>query len=393
MFGAIIGDIVGSHYEVLEVEAIRNREDKKRPYEERIKILDPNTKLFTSNCSYTDDSILTLAIAYSLLNHLDYESSLRTFGLNEINLGQDQYGRSRFGKGFVSWLKGETKGESYGNGASMRISSIGYYYDDLDTILRETKNATIPSHNNEEAIIAAQATTTSIFLARTKHTKEQIKQYIKENFGYNLDYNLEELQRNYRFSSRSSESVPQAIYVFLESNSFEDCLRKSISIGGDTDTIAAISCSIAESFYGIPDSIKEQALSYLTQEYKNYLIKFYKLMGLKKSLYELNICSPEFWSYIHSNTKRINFPLNSGVWGTFTESKDRETPEIKILVPELQTELSYLINIHEYAHAFELFGLLKELKSIEDIDKKQSETFARAKEKEYLVKKKIYEQS
>ena len=168
MLGAIIGDIVGSIYEVEEIKAIKSYPDKKRSYEDRTTILNNSTPLFISDCSYTDDTVLTTAIASSLLGKKTFEESLRDYGLKEIELGKDKYGRSRFGKGFVSWLKKEKVGDSYGNGASMRISPIAYFYDDLDVILSKTKEATIPSHNHEEAILGAQAVKTAIYLARNK---------------------------------------------------------------------------------------------------------------------------------------------------------------------------------------------------------------------------------
>lgn len=118
MLGAIIGDIVGSYYEVLEINAKKNGSGK-RSYEERTKILNPEVELFNDECSYTDDTVLTLAIASSLISDDDYETSLRKFGTKEINLGLDKYGRSRFGKGFVEWLKGESEGKSYGNGGAI----------------------------------------------------------------------------------------------------------------------------------------------------------------------------------------------------------------------------------------------------------------------------------
>lgn len=284
MLGAIIGDIVGSIYEVEEIKAINTHPDKKRSYEERIIILNNSTPLFISDCSYTDDTVLTTAIASSLLGKKTFEESLREYGLKEIELGKDKYGRSRFGKGFVLWLKKEKVGDSYGNGASMRISPIAYFYDDLDVILSKTKEATIPSHNHEEAVLGAQAVNTAIYLSRNNYSKEEIKKELERRFNLDLNFNLEELQHNYRFSSRTSESVPQAIYCFLESTSFEDCLRKSISIGGDTDTIAAISCSIAESFYGIPKEIEEKALTYLPNNYKRIITSFYSILNLKQQL-------------------------------------------------------------------------------------------------------------
>lgn len=391
MFGAIIGDIVGSLYEVEEVNAINNTPEKKRSYEERVTILNSDSPLFQKDSSYTDDTVLTTAIAFSLLNNVPFAESLRKYGLEEISLGEDKYGRSRFGKGFVSWLKNEKVGDSYGNGAAMRISSIAYFYDDLDFILQKTEEATIPSHNNQEAIIGAQAVTTAIFLARNNYSKEEIKNELIERFNINLDFSLEDLQQNYRFSSRTNESIPQAIYCFLVSNSFEDCLRKSLSIGGDADTIAAISCSIAEAFYGIPDDIKSKALSYLPEKYKLVLDSFYSIVYLKKQLLDLGICHDEFWEYMKSHTKRIDATPETGIWGAFTEvDENNQLSSIRILVPVIHDEKTFLINIHEYAHAYELYN---ELGSSYKIDLERSEAFAKSKEQEYLTRKKIYEQS
>ena len=132
MLGSIIGDIVGSVYEVMEVEAIKNNIDKKRRYEERIKILDKNVPLFSDECSYTDDSVLTTAIADAIINNKNYETCLRKYGLKELNLGLDKYGRSRFGSGFINWLKDTKQGNSYGNGSAMRIAPIGYLCNSIE---------------------------------------------------------------------------------------------------------------------------------------------------------------------------------------------------------------------------------------------------------------------
>ena len=158
----------------------------------------------------------------------------------------------------------------------MRISPVGYLFDTLEEVKEESRKATIPSHNHEESIKAAEAVAVSIFLIRNGMTKEELKDYIQKNY-YQLDYNLEDLQRNYTFSSKASNSVPQALYIFLVSNSFEDSIRKAISIGGDTDTIAAIVGSISESYYGIPKDIKEKVKPYL-KDYMYDLLKdrYYK---------------------------------------------------------------------------------------------------------------------
>ena len=269
MLGAIIGDVVGSYYEVLEVKEIKNGH---RSYEERIKILDQNTPLFTENSSVTDDSILTFAIYKAIKENKPYEEMLKYYAKQEIDLGKDMYGRSRFGKGFVEWVNGNTQGTSYGNGASMRISPVGYLFDTLEEVKQESYKATIPSHNHEESILCAEAVSTSIFLLRNGISKEELKEYIEKNY-FKLDYDLEDLRRNYKFSSKSINSVPQAIFAFLESNSFEETIRNAISIGGDTDTIACIAGSLAESYYGIPEELLEQVKPYLKDYMKELLDK------------------------------------------------------------------------------------------------------------------------
>lgn len=281
MLGSIIGDIIGSIYEVQEVIAIKNTLEQKRDYKERIKVLDINTPLFTDECSYTDDSVLTCAIADATMNNKDYEKTLREYGLNEIALGIDKYGRSRFGKGFISWLLHENEGKSYGNGSAMRIAPIGYLFDDIKIIKREVKKATIPSHNNEESIKASECVAITIYLARNNYSKEEIKKYIEQNY-YNLNFNLENLQKNYRFSSRCNNSVPQALYCFLISNNFEDAIRKSISIGGDSDTIACIVGGISEAYYGIPEKIKKEVEKFIPEYIQDILKQFYSKLKVKK---------------------------------------------------------------------------------------------------------------
>jgi len=278
MLGAIIGDVAGSYYEVLEIEHFKKTKQP-RLYHDRIKIMDNNVPLFGDNCSCTDDSILTYAIYKAIKENLTYESMLREFGLRELSLGCDQYGRSRFGKGFVKWLLNEKDGNSYGNGAAMRISPIGFMFDDIDTVFKEAILATIPSHHNDEAIKSAQAVASSILLLRKGYHKAEVLKYLKKYY-YDLDYDLETLRKNYTFSSRAVDSVPQALFVFFQSDSFEDAIRKAISIGGDSDTIACITGSLAESYYGIDEEIIDQVRPYL-KDYmldilENYQYKQYK---------------------------------------------------------------------------------------------------------------------
>lgn len=279
MLGTIIGDIIGSYYEVLEITYLE-KEHSPRPYEERMKIMDPNTELFTSECSCTDDSILTCAVADCMLNGLfNYGDYLKGYGKRELNLGVDKYGRSRFGKGFVDWLQGNYQGNSYGNGAAMRISPIGYL-EDLGCVEIESHLATYPSHNHEEAVLGAEAVAVGIYLLRNGMSKKELKKYLEENY-YSLEYDLETLRREYTFSSKTSESVPQALFVFLESNSFEDAIRKAISIGGDSDTIAAIVGGLAEAYYGLDEQLVEKAKPYIKDYMWSVIKQFYERRQIK----------------------------------------------------------------------------------------------------------------
>lgn len=277
MYGAIIGDIVGSYYEVLEIK------NKNRSYEDRIKIMDRNVHLFNENCSCTDDSILTTAIADAILNGESYEKKLREYGLREINLGKDIYGRSRFGKGFVEWLKNDYMGESFGNGSAMRISPIGYLFNSIDEIKSESLNATIPSHNHIESIKSSEAVAVSIYLLRRGMDKDSLKEYIEKHY-FSLEYDLDDLRKNYKFTSRAIDSVPQAIFCFLNSNDFEDAIRLSISIGGDSDTIACITGALAESYYGIDEEIIECAKTYIKDYMKDVIDKFYSTINNKNNI-------------------------------------------------------------------------------------------------------------
>ena len=354
MLGAIIGDVVGSIYEVKEVEAIKNNKDKKRSYSERIKILDKNIPLLTNDSSYTDDTTLTTAIVDAILNNKNYENSLREYGLREINLGVDKYGRSRFSNGFVSWLKKEKIGNSTGNGAAMRISGVGYLFDDIEEIKKNAYYATIPSHNTKEAILGAEAVAMTIYMARKKCTKKEIKEYIEKNY-YKLDFNLEDLQKNYRFKSNCNDSVPEALFVFLESNDFEDGIRKAISIGGDSDTIACIVGAIGEAYYGIPDNLINEVQSYIPDYMKSIINQFYYTLNFNNFINEQKGYTKEFKEFIKGKIIEIDKPINEDWYSCFPITKDNILVDLRLIVPKIKDVDSILVKIHEYAHAMELF--------------------------------------
>lgn len=379
MLGAIIGDVAGSYYEVLEVN---ERKNGHRSYEDRVRILDENVSLFGEKSSATDDSILTTAIADAIINgNCDYEKYLKRYGLREVNNGVDEYGRSRFGSGFVSWLEGKTQGESFGNGAAMRIGPVGYLFDSLYEVKRQTRFATKPSHNHVEAIKGAEAVAIVIFLLRNGCSKEEVYKCVTDNY-YDLDFDLDDLQHNNVFSSKSSVTVPQALFVFFSSCDFEDSIRKAISIGGDTDTIACIVGSISEAYYGVDEKLKDEVFKYLPEYMKNIVNQFYGRIEFKSFMEEVGMNDDEFLEYIGPRTKVV--PGENGCeWcGCFPKvNEDGILTDIRLLVPEIDSFDNLLINIHEYTHAFELFH---ELGSSYIEKKEEREASATAKEAQYI---------
>ena len=244
MLGAIIGDIVGSVYEW------HNIKTKRFP-------------LFSPHCFFTDDSIMTLAIAQGLMNGgtaQDYVEAMKKLGRI--------YPRVDYGCRFGQWLRSADNlpYTSWGNGSAMRVSSIGWFYEDLELAVSAAEVSAAVTHNHPEGIKGAQATAAAIFLARRQQSKEAIKQYITDTYGYNLDRTLKTIRPQYTFDESCQGTVPEAIIAFLESNDFEDAVRNAISLGGDSDTLAAITGAIAEAAYGIPPQIKDKALTYLDKD-------------------------------------------------------------------------------------------------------------------------------
>ena len=241
MIGAIAGDIIGSVYE-------RNNVKTKE------------FSLFNSGCRFTDDTVLTVAVADTLLNNGNYTQKLKDYCRRYPNAG--------YGMNFRNWaLSDRTEPyNSWGNGSAMRVSPIGFALEDLDSVLLEAKRSAEVTHNHPEGIKGAQATATAIFLARTQKNKKRIKSYIEANFGYDLNFSLDRIRPNYEFDVSCQGSVPQAIAAFLESTDFEDTIRNAISIGGDSDTIACIAGGIAQAFYGgVPEAIATRTLSILDE--------------------------------------------------------------------------------------------------------------------------------
>jgi len=233
MIGAIVGDVVGSVY---EWNNIKTKE----------------FKFFGFDCFFTDDSILTIALADSIMTGTPYENNLREFYF--------AYPHGGYGGSFHTWAQNPNSKpyNSWGNGAAMRISPVGYAYDDLDTVLQKAKEFTEITHNHPEGIKGGQSTAACIFLARTGSSKNDIKEYVEKTFNYDLSRHVDEIRPDYSFDVSSQGTVPQAIRAFLDSSDFEDAIRTAVSLGGDTDTLSCITGGIAEAFYGtVPDTIQQ----------------------------------------------------------------------------------------------------------------------------------------
>lgn len=258
MLGAIIGDIIGSVYEF-----------------HNIKITD--FPLFSERSRFTDDTVMTIAVSIGIREgYCDPDLSKEKIITAMHDLGS-YYKRAGYGRRFWHWLKDnehEPYG-SYGNGSAMRVSSVAWAYSQLDDVEKYAEISAAVTHNHPEGIKGAQATAAAIFLGRTGKSKEDIKSYIVSRYGYDLTRTLDEIRPGYTFDVTCQGSVPEAIIAFLEGNDFEDTVRKAVSLGGDSDTIAAIAGSIAEGFYGdIPEWIKEEAKNRLTDRLRAPLEAF-----------------------------------------------------------------------------------------------------------------------
>jgi ADP-ribosylglycohydrolase len=254
MLGAIIGDIVGSIYEFNPIKS------KKFP-------------LFQKQCFFTDDTVLTLAIAQALMDGStkdDFISNLKEYTIKYPDRG--------YGGRYIKWALSDDKDSynSYGNGSAMRVSPIAWWYDTLEQVELKAKESAIVTHSHPEGVKGAQATAASIFLARTGSTKDQIKEYIEKTYDYDLSRTLEAIRPDYSFDVTCQGSVPEAIISFLESTDFEGAIRNAISLGGDADTMAAIAGSIAEGFYNVPKEFEEKGLSYLDDDLCSVYHRFNK---------------------------------------------------------------------------------------------------------------------
>ena len=273
MLGAIIGDTVGSIYEF----------ENTRDY---------NFPLFTSRSGYTDDSIMSMAVAYWLIK--DPEHSYEALEEIMVNFGEHfRCPIGGYGGGFSKWLfrpdelysydrrlgnipyvspTGRHPYGSWGNGSAMRVSAVGWFFDSLEETERVAAISAAITHNHPEGIKGAQATSAVIWMARSGKSKEAIREYIETKYGYDLSDTWEEYNRTYHWEDSCQGTVPPAIVCFLESTDFEDAIRKAVSIGGDSDTLACITGGMAEAYYGvIPEHLSEPVLKMFPKAFNDVL--------------------------------------------------------------------------------------------------------------------------
>jgi ADP-ribosylglycohydrolase len=250
MIGAIAGDIIGSVYEA---------HNYKRT----------DFPLFDSHCTFTDDTVLTVAVADCILRGGSYVEKYKEY--------YRLYPEKGYGPSFRKWAASDRvlPYRSTGNGSAMRVSPIGFAFDDLEAVLAEAKKSAEVTHNTDEGVAGAQSVAAAIFLARTGKDKARIKRFLEKTFGYDLSELLRRIRPYYRFDATCSGSVPQAITAFLESRSVVDAIRKAVSIGGDSDTIACIAGGIAHAFHKkILRGVEKKVLAILDERLRDVVLEF-----------------------------------------------------------------------------------------------------------------------
>lgn len=258
MYGAILGDIIGSPYEF-------DMGNKRKEF-----------PLFSRNSIFTDDTIMTLAVAEAFIDAPDDDETIRSRLINSMQKWGHLYPRAGYGLRFSDWLESDDPQpyNSWGNGSAMRVSSIAWLFNDITTVRRMARLSAEVTHNHPEGIKGAEATASAIFLARTGSTKQEIKEYMDREFEYSLVLTCDEIRPNYHHVESCQETVPEAITAFLEGESFEDVIRTAVSLGGDCDTLTCIAGSMAEGFYGVPEGLKQECRSRLPKELLDVLNKF-----------------------------------------------------------------------------------------------------------------------
>lgn len=254
MLGAIIGDIIGSRFEFNNTHSI-------------------DFELFTPECDFTDDTVCTIAVADALLKGIPFGDSLHSW------CRRYPYPKGAYGGSFTRWIHDDNPRpyHSFGNGSAMRVSPCGWISRDREIVLRKACESAECTHNHPEGIKGALCVADCMYHARTGNGMSRLIDLATKEYGYNLEMTCDSIRKTNSFNETCQVTVPQAIVCFLESTDFESAIRLAVSIGGDSDTIAAITGSIAEAYYGIPEHIKNSAFEYLPGEFLSIVHRFKKM--------------------------------------------------------------------------------------------------------------------
>lgn len=254
MLGAVAGDIIGSVYEFRNVKST-------------------DFELFTPWSEFTDDTVMTLAVAKWLMEDDAHSPHHLVMCMQELG---HKYPHAGYGGNFEWWLRQDNPQPygSWGNGSGMRVSPVGLYAKTVEEAMALALTTASVSHNHPEGIKGAQAIAACVFLCKEGKSKQEIKEYVKNMFDYDLDRTIDEIRPNYHFDVSCQGSVPEAIIAFLEGNSFEEVIRLAISIGGDSDTIGCMAGAIAACMYPIPDEIAEKCNEILTNDLRDIMEQF-----------------------------------------------------------------------------------------------------------------------
>ena len=261
MYGAILGDMIGSPYEF-----DRGNKTKDFPF-------------FDKGATFTDDSVMTIAVAEALMQAIaeyviDDEAATKDLIIDSMHKWGHRYPDAGYGGRFYYWLKNNSHEpyNSFGNGSAMRVAAAGWLFDDLETTRKIARWTSEVTHNHPEGVKGAEATASAIFMARTGSSKDEIKDYIVGEFGYDLSRTCDEIRPNYYHVESCQETVPEAITAFMEGKDFEDVIRTAVSLGGDCDTLTCIAGSIAEAYCGVSNKLKKDCEDRLPADMNKILL-------------------------------------------------------------------------------------------------------------------------
>ena len=271
MFGAILGDIIGSRFEFSNHE------------------INKDFELFTKHSVFTDDTVMTIAIADGLMSagRKADEKTIKEKIIKSMKKYGQLYPDAGYGSRFYYWLKEEEPKPygSYGNGSAMRVSSVAWLYDSVDRVMEVAKWTAEVSHNHPEGIKGAVCTAVVTFLARIGKSKNEIRNFVLNNFDYDISETLAELRKRAEHVESCMDSLPKALVSFFEGNSYEDVIRNAISLGGDTDTLAAIAGAMAEAYYGISEELKDEVFKRLKDDELTKVLKSFRRIKIEDPLY------------------------------------------------------------------------------------------------------------